>query len=809
MKRKAFLICLMLALVICAFTIVASAATPSRYIEFKVKLGSIENDYVTVYTENQTGTTPKLNLSLDIFQDVEFTQPIEKNEIVAIDMSGAVETNTANGQTSTKISYFATSSTPLSKCEEIKWFTTSGSSKTVSTTMFENWTALKRFDFGCVTEIADKGFKNSGLVDIVIPSTITKIKSAAFSGCLSLKTVKFEGSLETLSGSTFYGCTALESVDLGQLTSICDSMFYNCSSLKAVVLPSTVKSIAKEPFRNCTSLKSVDLGQITSMNYNAFSGCTSLVDIKFSTAELSINGKEAFSGCTSLKYVKIPNTVVSINYGMFSGCTALEFVELSNATGNVPDKMFSGCTALKAVSIPEGIVGIEENAFKGCSALKAVYLPTTLTTIGDNAEWGRGAFDSCKNLYFVNDPFEVRDENGDWYGDNFVMPQEPEVYYMPSGLTTIFGVEFLSCEQLNRYIVFPTTFTEISAANGPFGNVGLNNKKGGVTLVFLGKMTKVCYGTVNKRANNISFVFAHKENTGIDTIPTWHIEQTSKPVNFYAYFCAGNVVYDLASFNAPSDSYDAKETDFAKTTYTEETYTHIANPDKTIASEPDCVTNVFHTKYCFCGDSAGTTEVENTALGHNHDLENGAVLVGIIYEDYTADGYKVVKCSRCDENDNTQVASKIILEETGFSAKINGNGITFGYSIDNVALAELKSVYAGAQIGFVTAVKSYLGTNNPLDENANEVALEKGKVLKADVTNEIIENNITRIDFKLVGDIWNNKVDLDGNAENGAEVAIKDISFVMSAYIYANDMVSYINANDGAPQEVIYSTLTE
>ena len=635
----------------------------------------------------------------------------------------------------------------------------------------------------------------TSLKSIHFQSNMWLIHQKSLMDLKNLESVTFEDNPDSVKGLSigvyvFSGCSSLKEVDLPvQLASLGERTFAYCTSLTAIELPGTrLQSIPTACFMGSNALQTVTISEnnnITTIGHKAFNGCSALTGAYVFEKVTQIDSW-AFESCAtnettylSLSFpslvtlggdsgdphpfsnsgvaeIYIGDDLAKTGYQTFTNCKRLWRVEIAGVAQGFEFKsyIFDGCSALKAFSIPEGITALPARMFRNCTSLTAVYLPSTLTAInsGDNDS---ATFKNCTSMYLVNEPFT--------YKTISEIPQEPEVYFFPNSLAKVDGETF-DGSRVNNIVVFGTNAKIFPDA---FMFEGTTSENGKPIVVFLADTTNVQASSWN--------------TSGI-------------------YFCNQNDI------DATTAGLSGKTAVFCNA---QGNTTHLANPLLTVSSDPDCITNIFETETCFCGKEMGATEVKNTALGHNHDLANGAILIGIIYEDYTADGYKVVKCSRCDKNDNTQVASKIILDETGFSAKINGNGITFGYNVDNVALAELKSVYAGTQIGFVTAVKSYLGTNNPLDENANEVALEKGKVLKADVTNEIIENNITRIDFKLVGSIWDSKVDLDGNAENGAEVAVKDISFVMSAYIYANDTVSYINANNGAPQEVIYSTLTE
>ncbi|MBQ3589722.1 MAG: leucine-rich repeat domain-containing protein, partial [Clostridia bacterium] len=472
--------------------------------------------------------------------------------------------------------------------------------------------------------------------EFIFPETFVSAGQETFKDCKYVTKITFLGELTYISTTyTFENCEKLTTVIgtgtvFASITSIGDYMFKNCKVIKNVdgmivdgklTIPSSVGSLAKEPFYGCKSLVSADLGQITSTNYNAFRDCTSLEEVIIPNTLTSM-GDTNFLGCTSLKYVKIPNSVTSIGYGAFLGCTALEFAEVSNAV-LVRDQIFSGCTSLKAISIPEGVTTIEARAFNGCTSLKAVYLPSTITSIGANSGWGYGAFNGCSNLYFVSEPFEVKDESGNWLGDSFVMPSEPAVYYMPKKLASINGNDFAYCEQINSCLVFPSTFTKISTENGPFINNGKNNKKGGITVVFLGKMTEFCYATQDGRSNNITFVFANPENTGIASLTKWYLPQTHKPSNCYAYFCAGKVSYDLSSFGPSSSGYTASETDFAKTTYTEQTQPHFQNPNGATSRDANCLEKASTFKTCFCGKEYDVVIDEtSTALGHIYNLDS-------------------------------------------------------------------------------------------------------------------------------------------------------------------------------------------
>ena len=182
--------------------------------------------------------------------------------------------------------------------------------------------------------------------------------------------------------------------------------------------------------------------------------------------------------------------------------------------------------------------------------------------------------------------------------------------------------------------------------------------------------------------------------------------------------------------------------------------------------------------FCFCKKAVDTEkEIVGTALGHEFDLAKGAVKSKIEYANYLADGKLFVKCARCTECQENKV-NPIITEFKGFSVNGKGDAITFGYSFDNEAIKEFEALNGKIELGFVVAVKAFVGSD----------AYTSDKSIKATVTNDEIP--YTGADFILRGD-WNMMVDLDG--DNVAETDVKNVEFYMAGFLKANDTVTYLN----------------
>ena len=169
----------------------------------------------------------------------------------------------------------------------------------------------------------------------------------------------------------------------------------------------------------------------------------------------------------------------------------------------------------------------------------------------------------------------------------------------------------------------------------------------------------------------------------------------------------------------------------------------------------------------------------------------------VAYESYLASGVKTQTCQNegCAHNitPNEVAVNAIIKEFKGISTKENGDGLTFGYIIDYDALDEYMEISGNkVELGFVVAVKAFLGENQPLKENGEKAS---DKVIKVEIYNSSASDEqirYTGADFKLTGN-WSKTVDLDGDGTE--ETDIKNVVFYMAGYIMDGNELSYINSD--------------
>jgi len=322
--------------------------------------------------------------------------------------------------------------------------------------------------------------ENTEIKELIIPNSVTKISSYAFSGCSSLVSVTIPNSVRSIDISAFSECSGLnkvivpdiakwysisfgssdanpltyahhlysdENTEIKELiipnsvTKISSYAFSGCSGLASVTIPNSVRSIDISAFSECSGLTSVTINSnsIVSANYPSYSsisnffgsqvksyilgdqinsigsyffyGCSELTSITIGNSVTSI-GEYAFQDCSGLTSITIPNSVTSIGYGAFQNCSGLKKVIVSdiakwcsisfgtsdanpltyahhlysdenteikeliipNSVTMISSSAFSGCSGLASATIGNGVTNIEEYAFSGCSGLTSVTL---------------------------------------------------------------------------------------------------------------------------------------------------------------------------------------------------------------------------------------------------------------------------------------------------------------------------------------------------------------------------------------------------------------------------------------------------
>lgn len=129
-----------------------------------------------------------------------------------------------------------------------------------------------------------------------------------------------------------------------KITKIGFEALHDNKYITSVTIPGSIATIDGSAFAGCTSLKTVIIGEgVTTIGHNAFYNCTSLENVSLPESLITISDSHAFANCTSLKQIKLPSKIKIITYATFSGCTALEKVYIPASVTDIANHAFYMC----------------------------------------------------------------------------------------------------------------------------------------------------------------------------------------------------------------------------------------------------------------------------------------------------------------------------------------------------------------------------------------------------------------------------------------------------------------------------------
>ena len=123
-----------------------------------------------------------------------------------------------------------------------------------------------------VKAVGEYAFTKRGINEINIPSTVEKVKEAAFANCKELETLTIESGLVSILDYGFYGCSGLKRVVLpNSLTSLGREVFAKCTSLEEFSFSSSLEDTGECLFIDAKALKTLTIPEgITKLNDNSF-----------------------------------------------------------------------------------------------------------------------------------------------------------------------------------------------------------------------------------------------------------------------------------------------------------------------------------------------------------------------------------------------------------------------------------------------------------------------------------------------------------------------------------------------------------
>lgn len=298
---------------------------------------------------------------------------------------------------------------------ELAYCFTYGNISTIDASAFEGCVNLTDINLSDkLTTINGLAFYNTGLTEITVPASLTKITTASAAG----------KNVGPFAGGVLRKVTFADGV-----TKSLQGMFMGTTSLEEVVLPKSLKTIDQNAFKDCSSLKKLSVGKsggenvldtVETINAGAFNGCSSLETLTLkNVAKIdSSDTNRTFGGCTSLKKVSVTGVTTTDNTGKttlsttigtsaFKDNKALKEINLDTIK-TVSQEAFRGCGVADDGTDPatltlNNVNAIGSLAFYGCG-FKAVQIPRQLTSVAtgkiDGVEYGPFAGGKLKTVSF-------------------------------------------------------------------------------------------------------------------------------------------------------------------------------------------------------------------------------------------------------------------------------------------------------------------------------------------------------------------------------------------------------------------------
>ena len=335
--------------------------------------------------------------------------------------------------------------------------------------------------------VPSSAFSGSGISEIYLPESITKIGSRAFAGSvLKWLDIPADNCIDFIGDGAFSSCSQLRSVlSFPQVTAIGDEVFNYCLALTEVSLPKVTR-VGAGSFYNCWRLKKVQLGQaepvenqlvisasIESVGENAFGGCKQFKTVDMSASSLQSLPRKLFFDCAYLEQVSLPQSLTQMGDSVFA-CTRLASINVPSGVTQIPEGCFAGCSNLSQVSLSSQTASVGDYAFVSCS-FASLSLPATVQNLGEGCirncaeltdfqfpekitEVSREFFDGCLSLRHVTlSPATTRLSARAFRGVGI------ESIELPEQLESIGDSCFLDCSRLTA-IVLPETVSEIGKA---------------------------------------------------------------------------------------------------------------------------------------------------------------------------------------------------------------------------------------------------------------------------------------------------------------------------------------------------------
>ena len=590
----------------------------------------------------------------------------------------------------------------------------------------------------------------SKIKSVVINNGVTNIGKCAFYCCTGLESVTIPESVTSIGNETFYKCTALTEINFNA-TSLANfaagnNVFYNAGKNGNGIKVKIGKNVAKIPERLfCPdSYDATYSPKLINVIFEENSVCTSI-------------GRSAFNRCESLTSINLPSTIKSIEMYAFLNCSSLKSITIPKSTASIANEAFNGCTALTRINFNANSMADLEtgnnvfyNAGKNGNGITV--------TIGKNVTKIPARLlcpYSHSTAYAPKVTKVIFEENS--VCTSIRQSAFNQCYYLtsiniPNSVTSIGAYAFQ-----NNYALTSITIPQGTTSIGEYAFYSCH------------ALTEIRYNatSISKLAEaNLVFGYAGINAEGITVYIGNNV--TRIPAEMFCPNCQSEAV-------SPNIIKVIFEENSQCTSIGECAFNQCFNLSS--INIPNTVTSI--SAYAFQNNYALTSIIipkELTSLGNNAFKSCNALTIYAEASNKSSGwqtNWNSTKCPVVWDYKNT--IKNDVFTFKGYSFNESGS-MAYGYDIDYEAKVLYEELTGDIlEMGVVFAAYDNLGGNQPLDENGQEVTISIGKVVKANINSY----EYTYYDFILT--------DIDDS--------IKDVKFVISAYLYDGEAVKYVQEN--------------
>ena len=221
--------------------------------------------------------------------------------------------------------------------------------------------------------VDESAFQYSGLTELVIPLSITKIGIYCFAYCESLQSITLpdDSPLAEIPQGCFIYCTKLTRFRLPKNTIFTGNAIGYCTSMQSYeVQDNHIKYKVNEGILYTSDMKTLvcfPAGLYKDDQYSTISGLTTIYD---------------FSFCGSLiNEIILNEEITSIGSYSFSA-SKISKITFSNNLETIYSYCFVNCKNLVEIVLPERLKSLGASAFQECTNLKSITFPSSITNIG-------------------------------------------------------------------------------------------------------------------------------------------------------------------------------------------------------------------------------------------------------------------------------------------------------------------------------------------------------------------------------------------------------------------------------------------